>query len=64
MERQKVLSLVKRFVESKTGKVHVLATSRYDVDIEDQLLSIATGQIQLESHLIEPDIRSHIQQQL
>ncbi len=64
VERQKVLSLVKQFVKSRTGKVHVLVTSRYEVDIEEQLLPIITEQIQIESHLIEPDIRSHIQQQL
>ena len=64
VERQKLLSIVQRLLYSKTGKMHILVTSRSDADLEEYLTPIITAHILIESSLIEPDIRSYIQEQL
>lgn len=64
VERQKLLSIVQRLLYSKTGKMHILVTSRSDTDLEEHLTPIITAHILIESSLIEPDIRSYIQEQL
>ena len=64
VETRKVLSLLKRIIMSKAGRMHILVTSRYDVDIEDELLTFTTGYVHIENRLIEPDIHLYIQQQL
>ena len=64
VERQKLLSIVQRLLYSKTGKMHILVTSRSDADLEEHLTPIITAHMLIESSLIEPDIRSYIQEQL
>lgn len=64
VERQKVLTIVQRLLYSKTGKMHILVTSRSDADLEDNLTPIITAHILIESSLIEPDIRSYVREQL
>ncbi|CAD6587468.1 MAG: hypothetical protein ASARMPREDX12_002854 [Alectoria sarmentosa] len=64
VERQKLLPIVRRLLYSKTGKTHIFVTSRSDADLEEYLTPIATAHVLIESHLIEPDIRSYIQEQL
>ena len=64
VETRKVLLLLKRIISSKASRMHILVTSRYDVDIEDQLLPFTTGYVHIENRLIEPDVRLYIQQQL
>ena len=64
VERQKLLSIVQRLLYSKTDKMHILVTSRSDADFEKHLTPIITAYILIESSLIEPDIRSYIQEQL
>ncbi len=64
VERQKLLSTVQRLLDSRIDKMHILVTSRSDADLEEQLTSMTTAHILLESSLIEPDIRLYIQEQL
>lgn len=64
VERQKLLPIVRRLLSSKTGKTHIFVTSRSDADLEEYLTPIATAHVLIESNLIEPDIRSYIQEQL
>lgn len=63
-EREKLLSIIKRLLYSKTGKTHMLVTSRSDVNLEECLAPMITARILIESGLIEQDIRSYIQGQL
>ena len=63
-ERQKVLSVVRRLLRSRIGKIHILITSRSDADLEEHIVSMATAHVLIEGNLIEPDIRSYIQEQL
>ena len=64
VERQKLLSVVQQLLHSKTRNMHILVTSRSDPDLEEYLTPMITAHILLESSLIEPDIRSYIQEQL
>lgn len=63
-EREKLLSIIQRLLYSKTGKTHMLVTSRSDVDLEERLHPMITARVLIESGLIEHDIRSYIQGQL
>lgn len=63
-EREKLLSIIQRLLYSETGKMHILVTSRSDVDLEEHLIPMITAHILIESSLIDPDIRSYIQGQL
>ena len=64
VERQKLLSIIQRLLSSKTCKIHILVTSRSDADLEEHLTPATTARILVESNVIEPDIRSYIQDQL
>ena len=64
VERQKLLSIVRQLLSSKIGKIHILVTSRSDADLQENLTPIITARILVESSVIEPDIRSYIQDQL
>lgn len=63
-ERRKLLTTVQQLLCAETGKIHILVTSRSDADLEDHLTPIFTAHIRIESSLIEPDIRSYLQEQL
>ena len=63
-EREKLLFIVKQLFYSKAGKIHVLVTSRSDTHLEEHLTPMITARLLVESSLIEPDIRSYIQEQL
>ncbi len=64
VERQRLLSIVQRLLHPKTGKTHILVTSRSDAGAEEHLTPSITEHIFLESSLIEHDIRLYIQEQL
>ena len=63
-EREKLFSIIKRLLYSKIGKIHMLVTSRSDADLEERLTPMITAHILIENSLVEPDIRSYIQEQL
>ena len=64
VERREVLTFLERIITSKAGRIHILVASHYGVDTEERLLPLITGYVHIENHLIEPDIRLHINQQL
>lgn len=64
MERGELLLLLKNLNSWKTGKLHVLATSRRERDIEETLESLVTSEICLQSALVNVDIHTHISDRL
>jgi hypothetical protein len=60
-EREELLGLI---VNWKLEKLHILVTSRRENDIEDTLTPLITGQICIQSALINADIHVHIRERL
>lgn len=63
-EREELLPLLESLTVLGTGKLHILATSRKERDIEEALESVVTGQICLQSALVNLDIATHISERL
>jgi hypothetical protein len=55
-EREELLPLLEHLISWGAGNVHVLATSRRERDIEDSLKPLVTGEICLQSALVNVDI--------
>src|SRR4051794_2299950 len=53
-EREELLVLIKDMAEWNLGKLHILATSRREKDIEDALESLVTDQICIQTALVNP----------
>lgn len=64
VERQNLLSVVKRLISSENHRLHVLVTSRSDWDIMEQLTPLIAAHVLIEGSLIEPDICSYVRNQL
>ena len=63
-EREGLLRLIKEIVDWKLEKLHILATSRREKDIEEALKPLITGQICIRSALVNSDIQIHIRERL
>jgi hypothetical protein len=63
-EREEFLLLLKNLTSWGGGKLHVLATSRRERDIEEALESLVTSEICLQSALVNIDIDTHISERL
>ena len=63
-EREELLGLIEKIVNWKLEKLHILVTSRRENDIEDTLTPLITGQICIQSALINADIHVHIRERL
>jgi hypothetical protein len=63
-EREKLLILLKSLTSWGTGKLHVLATSRRERDIEETLESLATSEICLQSAVVDVDIHTYLSERL
>jgi hypothetical protein len=63
-EREELLGLINEIVDWKLGKLHIFATSREENDIEETLTPLITGQICLQSALVNADIQIHIRERL
>ncbi|KAH6704178.1 hypothetical protein BKA61DRAFT_660800 [Leptodontidium sp. MPI-SDFR-AT-0119] len=63
-EREELLLLLKNLTSWGAGKLHVLATSRRERDIEETLESLTTSEICLQSALVDHDIRTHLSERL
>lgn len=59
-EREELLGLMEDILNWKLDKLHVLATSRRERDIEESLEPLVTGQICIQSVLVNADIHTHI----
>lgn len=63
-EREELLLLLENLKSWGTEKLHILATSRRERDIEEALESLVTGEICLQSALVNVDIHTHISERL
>ena len=59
-EREDLLGLLENLMSWKAENLHVLATSRRERDIEETLESLATGQVCIQSALVNADIHIHL----
>ena len=64
LEREKLLGLIEDIAGWKISTLHILATSRKEQDIEDCLSSIVSSQINIQSSLVNADIRIHVRDRL
>jgi hypothetical protein len=63
-EREELLGLIENIVNCELEMLHLLVTSRRENDIEETLTPLVTGQICIQSALVDADIRIHIREQL
>lgn len=63
-DREVLLPFVRSLVEQTAGGLNVLVLSRREEDIEHALSPLSTRQIRLESSLVSPDIRLHVEDRL
>ena len=65
-ERNKLLRLLKRLHEQKHPKLHILVTSRPELDIEKSLKAMTSDEarINIQSKLVRKDILTYIQDRL
>jgi hypothetical protein len=58
------LELVEEITQWNLQKMHVLATSRREWDIEEKIDQLVTNQICIQSALVNADIQLHIHERL
>jgi hypothetical protein len=63
-DRDQLLSLIEEIVGWKLGKLHMLATSREEQDIEDCLGPLVSAQISLHVAQVNIDIQSYLRERL
>ena len=63
-DREELLTLLDELITSKQPSLHVLATSRREKDIEDQLSHIARYNVNIESAVVDEDIRIYVRDRL
>lgn len=63
-EREELLALMEQIVGWKIGKLHTLVTSRREREIEETLEPLITGQICIQSALVDADIKIHLRERL
>jgi hypothetical protein len=63
-EREELLGLLENFIDWEVESLHVLATSRRERDIEEALEPLVTGQVCIQSALVNADIYIHICERL
>ena len=63
-EMEELLRLIKGIVDWKLDELHILATSRREKDIEETLTPLITGQVCIQSALVDADICTHIRERL
>jgi hypothetical protein len=63
-EREELLADIERIVGWQTGKLHILATSRREKDIEETLEPLITEQMCIENALVDADIQTYLRETL
>ena len=63
-EKKELLGLLESIIGWKVENLHILATSRREKDIEETLEPLVTGQVCIQSALVNADIHIHIRQRL
>jgi hypothetical protein len=64
--RQELLELIEKILGWKIGKLHFLATSRKEHDIEEAFMYhlTSTQSVCIQSHLVDSDIRSYVRRRI
>ena len=63
-EREELLGIIEGIINWKLKKLHILATSRMEREIEETLEPLATRQICIQSAIINADIQTYIGKRL
>jgi hypothetical protein len=63
-EREPLLEFIERLLSWNLEKLHILATSRRERDIEGTLESLSTNQIPIQTSIVDADIRIHVCERL
>jgi hypothetical protein len=63
-EREELLVLIEDIIDWKLTTLHTLATSRKEQDIEDCLSTLVSNEIDIQSTLVDADIRVHVRERL
>ena len=63
-EREELLGLIDTIVGWKFERLHILATSRREKDIEETLSPLITSQIDIQSTLVTADIQVYVHERL
>lgn len=63
-DREELLNLISEIHEWKTNKLHMLATSRREIDITEALEPLITGQISIQDEVDNADIYIHVCERL
>ena len=63
-DRENLLTFIRNLVASKLSGLRILATSRREKDIEEQLRPIADHNINIQSAIVDEDIRVYIRNRL
>ena len=63
-EREELLILIDEIIDWKLDTLHILATSRKEQDIDDCLSSRISDEIDIQSTLVDADIRIHVREKL
>jgi len=61
-EREELLGLINEIVDWKLGKLHILATSRREKDIEETLEPLITRQICIQRMLVDAEIHIYLRE--
>jgi hypothetical protein len=63
-DQEQLLALVEEIVDWKIGKLHLLVTSRTERDIADCIGPLVTAKINLDSTVVDADIKTHLRERL
>jgi hypothetical protein len=63
-DRENVSTFVSKLIDFKSQDLHVLATSRREKDIEEELISAANLNINIQSAVVDADIRIYIRDRI
>lgn len=63
-DREGLLTFIRELIGSKPRDLRILATSRREKDIDDQLSSVANYNIDIQSAVVDADIRIYIQDRM
>jgi hypothetical protein len=63
-DRVELLAFIRELTASNAVSLHILATSRREKDIEDEMNSLAHHNINIQSTIVDTDIRIYIQDRM
>lgn len=63
-DREGLLTFIQELPSSKPRNLHILATSRREKDIEDELNPIANHKVNIQSAIVDADIRIYIRDRM